>query len=58
MTEGGLVSKFKSYFPNYANDIIAFEVNSDELTVHLTGDRHFKFKCSDNSVSLFAYSPK
>ena len=58
MSEGGLVSKFKSYFPNYANDIIAFEVNGDELTVHLTGDRHFKFKCSGDYASLYAYFPE
>ena len=58
MSEGGLIAKFKSYFPNYANDIIAFDVNGDELTVHLTGDRHFKFKCSDNSVNLYAYFPR
>lgn len=58
MSEVGLIAKFKAYFPNFAKEMVAFEVNNNEMTVHLTGDRHFKFKCSENSVSLFAYSPK
>lgn len=56
MSENNLIAEFKTLFPHFAKDMLAFEINNDILSVHLTGDRHYKFTCTENSVSLTAYT--
>ena len=57
LSEKELVDKFKEFFAGWKDDMIAFETENGVLTVHLTRDRHYRFSCDENRVSLESFKP-